>query len=99
MKAIFTQNPDLSVFQVTFIKALISSLILVVSFNKNIKTIMVDSVDVDSVFALVFKTIQGSVGVLFAYMAIRTFNVSTVGILSSMAPLLVCVLAHFILGE
>ena len=60
---------------------------------------MVNSIDVESVPALIFKTLQGSIGVIFAYYAIRNFNVSTVGMVSSLAPLLVCLLAFIILGE
>ncbi len=93
------QNPDLGVFQVMFIKALICALILVITFNGDLKRIMVDSVPKESYLPLFFKTMQGSAGACLSYVAIRQFNVSTVGIACSLAPLLVCVLAYFFLGE
>jgi len=37
--------------------------------------------------------------VLLSYKAIQTFNVSTVGIATSIAPLLVFLLAYLMLGE
>lgn len=76
-----------------------SFLILAGRYNKLLKTIMVDKVEVDAVPSLVFKTMQGSIGVLLSYKAIQTFNVSTVGIATSIAPLLVFLLAYLMLGE
>ncbi len=42
---------------------------------------------------------QGSIGVILSYKAIQVFNVSTVGVVSSIAPLLVLVLAAVLLHE
>lgn len=99
MKAVFTLNPDLSIPQITLLKAAIAVLILGASFNVNLKYIMVDSVQADCVGSLVFKTMQGSLGVIMSYYAINAFTVSTVGIAGSLSPLLVCILAAIILGE
>lgn len=60
---------------------------------------MWDSVHVDTIPSLCFKTFQGSIGVLLAYYAIRAFQISTVGIVSSISPLLVCLLASLVLNE
>jgi len=99
MKAIFVRNPELSVFQITLLKAIIANTILGLSLNKRLKSIMWDTVHVDTIPSLCFKTFQGSIGVLLAYYAIRAFQISTVGIVSSISPLLVCLMAYLVLGE
>lgn len=36
---------------------------------------------------------------LISYMCIKFFNVSTVGVVCSLTPIFVCIIAYFILGE
>jgi drug/metabolite transporter (DMT)-like permease len=47
----------------------------------------------------VFKTVQGSVSVIISYKCLQSFHVSTVGVVCSLMPLLVCVMAAVVLGE
>ena len=72
---------------------------IVLSYNRQLSRIMIDSIDPESVPSLVFKTLQGSLGVFFAYSAIKAFDVATVGIFSAFAPLIALGLSVMILGE
>lgn len=98
-KAVFTLNPTIAVFQVMALKALICFSVIAISQNTKLKYIMVDSVDRTCIPSLVFKTLQGSFGVFFTYTAIKTFQVLTVGIVSSFSPLIALVMATYVLNE
>lgn len=49
--------------------------------------------------ALAFKTFQGSVTIFFNYKSLQCFAVSTVGIVCTISPMVVCILAGCLLGE
>lgn len=98
-KGLYHLNPDLQVLQVTSMKALISVVILAVSLNKNIKYVMYDRVDPDSVYALAFKSSQTCASILIQYNAMKYFSVSTTSVVCSLTPLVACLLATLILRE
>jgi len=98
-KEVFRLNPDLMVFQVTAVKATIAFLIVLITQNVNLKKIAYDQVDRQNLPALIFKTLQGSTSVYLSFTTLKCFNVSTVGIVCSLMPLLVCLFAACLLGE
>lgn len=98
-KTIFTVNPGIHVFQVTALKASISVVIVLITQNRHIRTIVYDQVDREGVPALAFKTFQGSVTIFFNYKSLQCFAVSTVGIVCTISPMVVCILAGCLLGE
>jgi len=50
-------NPDIEVFQVVAMKAMISTLLLLLVLNVKIKHVMYDCIDPESIGALAFKTV------------------------------------------
>lgn len=67
--------------------------------NVNLKKVLVDSVDRESLPSLLFRCIQGAFSIFISFMSLKYFNVSTVGIVCSLTPLIVCVFASFLLNE
>ena len=98
-KLLFDLNPTVGIMQLTFSRGLIASLMLVVYLNRNLKAVLIDGVDRDSLPSLVVRCLQGGTSVFISFMCIKYFNVSTVGIVCSLTPIVVCVLAYYLLGE
>jgi drug/metabolite transporter (DMT)-like permease len=98
-KALFGLNPTVSVLQFTFARGLISVLLSLLMSHRNLKHELVDCVDRSSFPSLVFRCLQGALSVFISFMCIKYFDVSTVGIVCSLTPLFVCLLAYFMLGE
>lgn len=86
-------------FQLTAIKAAISILICLLVVNKDMKHILIDSVDKERLPSLAFKSCQTTTSVFISFYAIKHFKVSTVGMVCSLTPLIACVLAFCMLGE
>jgi drug/metabolite transporter (DMT)-like permease len=64
-----------------------------------LKHSLIDSVDRKSLPSLIFRCTQGGLSVFISFMCIKFFNVSTVGIVCSLTPLFVCLIAYWLLGE
>ena len=67
--------------------------------NVNLKKTLVDSVDRANLPSLLFRCTQGAFSIFISFMSLKYFNVSTVGIVCSLTPLIVCVIASFLLDE
>ena len=67
--------------------------------NVNLKKVLVDSVDRENLPSLLFRCVQGAFSIFISFMSLKFFNVSTVGIVCSLTPLIVCVIAAFLLNE
>lgn len=98
-KMLYELNPDMQVLHITSAKAFASCLILALGLNSNLKYICYDSIDMDSIGALAFKTFQSSICIFISYNSVKYFSVSTTGTSSAMAPLVTVVLAWLFLGE
>lgn len=98
-KYLFALNPTLTVTQLAFARSALSSLICLLWVNLNLKATMVDAVTRDSVGSLVFRCLQGGLSVTIGFLCIKYFSVSTVGIVCSLVPIFVCLLAWLFLGE
>lgn len=83
----------------TFVKSMFSCIALSAMFNVNLKSIMIEKIDKTQIPALVFKTLQNSMATFLVYKAITAYSVSTVGIITSLTPLVVFVMAAVILRE
>lgn len=95
----FIMTPTLSVFDALFARGLVSLVLLALYMNRNIKAELIDSVDSSNLKALVFRCGSGAVCQVIAFQSIKYFDVSTVGMVCSLAPIFVCVMAYFLLGE
>jgi len=98
-KALFGLNPLVSVLQFTFVRGLISVLLSLVMSHRKLRHDLVDCVDRETFPSLMFRCLQGALSVFISFMCIKYFDVSTVGIVCSLTPLFVCLLAYFVLGE
>ena len=98
-KIIYLLNPDIEVFHVTFLKAAISLILLIVGLNKNLKYINWDSIDPRSYGALAFKSTQSVLSILISYNAMKYFSVSVTSVVCSLMPLFAVFFACCLLGE
>jgi len=85
--------------QFTFLRGVCSTILMVIWGWGHLKHDLIDSVDRRSLPSLIFRCAQGGLSVFISFMCIKFFNVSTVGIVCSLTPLFVCMLAYFLLGE
>lgn len=98
-KDLFGRNPLISVVQFTFIRGLCCVLMSLALGFRNLKHDLVDNVDRKSLPSLVFRCVQGALSVFISFMCIKYFDVSTVGVVCALQPVIVCLLAYFMLGE
>lgn len=56
-KGLYVLNPNIEVFQIVAMKALISTLLLILVLNVKIKHVMYDCIDPESKGALAFKSV------------------------------------------
>jgi uncharacterized membrane protein len=95
----FEMSPTLGVLELLFAQGVISIVVLMLWMNRNIKKDLVGSIDRSTVPALVFRCLSGALVSLISFQSLKYFNVSTVGMVCSLAPIFVCVLAYFMLKE
>ena len=98
-KALFGLNPAVSIIQFTFVRGLCSVILSLLMSFRNLKHELYDCIDRSNLPSLVFRCMQGALSVLISFFCIKYFDVSTVGIVCSLTPLFVCLLAYFMLGE
>ena len=98
-KESFSMNPLVGVLQFTFIRGVICTIMMLVWGFGHLKHDLIDSVDRKSLPSLIFRCSQGGLSVFISFMCIKFFNVSTVGIVCSLTPLFVCLIAYWLLGE
>lgn len=67
--------------------------------NVNLKSMLYDQVERSNFWSLVFRCIQGGLSVQIGFLSVKFFDVSTVGLVCSLTPVLVCFLAWLLLGE
>jgi drug/metabolite transporter (DMT)-like permease len=72
---------------------------IVIVKNFDLKKVVYDCVNRENVWSLVFRTVQGGLGIYCSFTTLEKFNVSTTGIVCSLMPLLVLLFAACLLGE
>lgn len=65
----------------------------------NLKSLLYDQVERSNFWSLVFRCVQGGLSVQIGFLSVKFFDVSTVGLVCSLTPVLVCFLAWLLLGE
>lgn len=85
--------------QFTFARGVICSLMVLAMVNVNVKKTLWDPVDRATLPALAFRCIQGGASVYISFSSTNFFNVSTVGIVCSLKPIIACLLGVMILRE
>jgi drug/metabolite transporter (DMT)-like permease len=82
-----------------FLRSIWATMITVAILNKNIKTMVIDSVPRASIGTLAFRCFQGSVTNTINYVSSKHLPLGIVGVVNSMAPLITVTLAFFFLKE
>lgn len=98
-KDLFARNPTASLVQFTFIRGLFCFLFSLMMGVGSLKRDLYSNVDSRCLPSLVFRCVQGALSVFISFMCIKYFEVSTVGITCALQPVIVCLLAYFVLGE
>ena len=101
-KAIFTLNPNVDVFQLSFARGCIAFLMMMVKINKRAKIELwekLKEVETAKLPYLAFRCFQGGACLFIMFMAIKYFPVSTVGIVCVLAQPLTLMLAYLFLDE
>jgi len=98
-KFLFNLNPFVSVLQFTFVRGVCSAMLSLGWSFGNLHKNLIGSVDKECLPSLVFRCVQGALSVFISFLCLKDFSVSIVGIVCSLTPLMVCLLAYFTLGE
>ena len=99
---LFSQTQGVSTFQLTFIRGIICACLVVLMLlvkGESIRGRLVAPVDRQNVKPLFLRAFQSALCVYIAFMSIKYFNVSTVGIVCSLKPIITCVIAVALMGE
>jgi len=67
--------------------------------NKDLKFALYDSIDTENIPSLAFRCFQGCTTIFFSFWIIQYYSLTTVATFRNIAPLLVVILAYFILQE
>lgn len=89
----------MAIMQLTFVRGVVCSLMVLLMINRNAKQILWDPVDRRTLPSLIFRCLQGGISVYIAFSSINYFNVSTVGIVCSLKPIIACIFGVTILNE
>ena len=85
--------------QLTFMRGLVCTVMVLLMINRNAKAVLIDPIDRKTIPSLIFRCLQGGLSVYISFSSINYFNVSTVGIVCSLKPIIACVMGVTILGE
>jgi len=85
--------------QLTFLRGVVCSIMVLLMINRNAKAILWDPVDRSSIGGIAFRSIQGAISVYIGFMSLNYFTVSTVGIVCALKPIIACVIGVTVLGE
>ena len=85
--------------QLTFVRGVVCSFLVLLMVNRNVKKTLWDPVDCKTMPSLIFRCLQGGISVYISFSSINYFNVSTVGIVCSLKPIIACLFGITILGE
>lgn len=96
---LFETNPDVTILQFTFVRGAVSMILGLMWSYGNLRRELYDNIDRSAIPALAFRCSQGALSVYISFLCIKYFSVSTVGVVCSMTPLFVCILAYLLLGE
>ena len=96
---LFKSASDVAIMQLTFVRGVVCSLMVLLMVNRNVKSTLWDPVDCKTLPSLIFRCVQGAASVYISFSSINYFDVSTVGIVCSLKPILACILGVTILGE
>lgn len=98
-QGLFKSASHVAIMQLTFVRGVVCSLMVLLMINRNLKKTLWDPVDRRTMPSLIFRCLQGGISVYISFSSINFFNVSTVGIVCSLKPIIACLLGVTMLGE
>lgn len=85
--------------QLTFLRGVVCSMMILLMVNRNAKKVLWDPVNCKVLPSIIFRCLQGGISVYISFSSINYFNVSTVGIVCSLKPMIALFFGLAILGE
>lgn len=98
-KFLFDLNPYVSALQFTFVRGVCSAILSLGWNYGKLHENLVGSVTKDCLPSLIFRCVQGALSVFISFLCLQYFSVCIVGVVCSLTPLMVCLLAYLALGE
>lgn len=98
-KVLYEKNPDMSVWNLLFICSIVICSILLLYVNVSFKKVMYDDLDRESMPCLAFRIFECVVSATIFNTCLKLLPVSTVAVMVKTTPMLVFVIAYFVLGE
>ena len=99
--ALFKYAPTISTIQLTFIRGLMCALVVLVMLTmrgQSWKKELYSAIDETTIKPLIFRSASSGTCVFIAFISIKYFNVSTVGIVCALKPILTVIMAYFLLS-
>ena len=96
---LFKSAEGVAIMQLTMLRGLVCSVMVLTMINRNIKSVLYDPVTKSALPSIIFRCLQGGISVYISFSSINYFNVSTVGIVCSLKPIIACLLGVTVLGE
>lgn len=98
-KLLFIYNPNLGVFESSFLRCLTQVLFLAILINKQAKWILWDCVPRELVSSLIIRILLGNANFYLVMMALKHLPVVVVTVVGNTAPLLTVIFGGVFLGE
>jgi drug/metabolite transporter (DMT)-like permease len=99
--ALFKYAPTISTIQLTFIRGLMCALVVLCMLTmrgQSWKKELITSIDKTTIKPLILRSASSGTCVFIAFISVKYFNVSTVGIVCALKPILTVVLAYSLLS-
>ena len=96
---LFEASCDLLAFQMLFIRSVFGIALMIIQLNVSIKKETYDSIQREQVGALIFKTFTGVTTNIINYSLTKFISGTIITVVANLAPIIVVVLAFFILKE
>ena len=98
-KIIYESKPQTSPLQLLAYRSIISTAIMAVTINRNLKYVMFDSIPEGKWYPLCARVVQGNFTIYVNFTSIKFFTLTMVAVVNNFAPLMTVVLAGILLGE
>ena len=98
-KVIYENKPATTPLQVLAYRSIISTGLMAIKVNRNLKQVMWDGIEGSQWFPLWARVIQGNVTIMINFTSIKFFSLTLVAVVNNFAPLFTVVMAYYLLSE
>jgi drug/metabolite transporter (DMT)-like permease len=99
MKVLYEHHPNLGAAQIIVYRSALAVLFLLCYHGTNLKLLMYDTIDKDSLPALTSRMVSGNIGIFIIIMSVKYFPLTTLAMIINCAPIVSTFLALPVLGE